>query len=86
MVRSAELQGSAEGLLESAKSSRVMQNLQLVWDALSPASRGRRIVYASRVPPTRFVVCVCVGRADECTCDANGLRTSGSLGGKVCEL
>ena len=44
LVRSAELRGSAEELLESAKSSRVMQSLQLVWDALSPASRGRRIV------------------------------------------
>ena len=44
------------------------------------------IVYASRVPPTRFVVCVLVGRVDEFTCDANGLRVSGSLGGKVGEL
>ena len=41
------------------------------------------IVYASRVPPTRFVVCVPVGRVDEYTCDANGLHVSGPLGGKV---
>ena len=27
-----------------------------------------------------------VGRVDECTRDANGLRASGSLGGKVAEL
>ena len=52
LVRSAELQGSAEELLEFAKSSRVMQSLQLIWDALSSASRGRRIVIPSGVPPT----------------------------------
>ena len=32
------------------------------------------------------MVCVSVGRVHECTCEANGLRVSGSLGGKVGEL
>ena len=32
------------------------------------------------------VVCVSVGRVDDCTSGANGLRVSGSLGGKVGEL
>ena len=32
------------------------------------------------------VVRVSVGRVDECTSGANGLRVSGSLGGKVGEL
>ena len=41
-----------EELLESAKSSRVMQILRSVSDALSPASRGRRIYGLPPLPPT----------------------------------
>ena len=33
-----------------------------------------------------FMFCVSMGRVGECTCDANWLRVSGSLGGKVGEL
>ena len=34
-----------EELLEFAKSSRFVRVFKLIWDALSPASRGRRICY-----------------------------------------
>ena len=48
-----------EELLESIKSSRVMQNLHWIWDALSPASRGRRIFGTPPLPPTSdFGACV----------------------------
>ena len=53
--------------------------------AAPPHFQPTENVYTARVPPTRFVVRVLVGRLDESTCDANGLRTSGSLGGKVGE-
>ena len=33
-----------------------------------------------------LMVCVSMGRVDECRSGANGLRVSGSVGGKVCEL
>ena len=39
--------GVPEELLESAKSVRSVRVCKSVWDALSPASRGRRIYVAS---------------------------------------
>ena len=72
-----------EELLESAKSSRVMQSLQSVSDALSPASRGRQISMGYRLfrrPQVLFlcvIVFVCLGLCDCGVCGVVSLWVCG---------
>ena len=68
------------------KRKKIIKYLAIIYIILPSFWQLCEIVYASRMPPTRFVVCVSVGTVDASTCDANGLRVSGSLDGKVGEL